>query len=361
MLGCLGLALHDFKANYRLEQYNPKGVAHYYLDFDLLFPTPSLIKKAFIEPIKKFTRRDTVVFIGNSVIAGAGAEDKVFFSGQINKKNNVINAGLSGEYLPASLALATLGIKVAAEEQPDSFFHIFIAYPTTRLYLFSNASGYWVTGSALYALAKENNVDNYIFKGVGLSPMSLTDQAKYGIRNYLVMNMRCVIDRRVVVGFLQNGEPNCLEAISTGANGHRIPHTIGDPAAGMGFMKTEVSRFSESANREETLAFLIEKSKNLTRFLEDNHLKYKVHFLLLGDPPAMVEMLPQDLRKRYLGARSDYINSLRSLEPGWEVESIDSLDTSDFSDTSHMNENGQSKLASKILDLIGDKSAQDSM
>jgi hypothetical protein len=357
MLGCLGLALLDFKAGHRFEQYNPNGVAHYDLSYDLLLPTPSLINRAFIDAIKRFPRRDTVVFVGNSVIAGAGAEDKVFFNKQIAIKFNVINAGLNGEYFPASLALATLGIKAMAKNQPDSFFHVFIAYPATRLYLFSSSSGYWVMGPALYSLANESGMAGYIFKGDGLTPMGKAIQTLYGIKNYLVMNMRCVIDRRVVMDSLQSLEPYCLKAIDTRINGSRVLPSLTDRAT-LKFMGSEASRFAESAYREETLTFLDEKVQNLIRFLEENHLKYKMHFLLLGDPPGVVNMLPQAERQRYLEARSDYVDSIRLREPGWGVDAIDSLATSDFHDASHMNENGQLKLALKILDLATGKATQ---
>lgn len=354
MLGLLGLALLDFKAGQKIEQYNPAGVAHYYLSYDLLSPTPGLIKRVFIDAINKFPRRDTVVFIGNSAIAGAGSEDTVFFNKQVVRKFNVINAGLNGEYFPASLALAVLGIKAAAQNQPDSFFHIFIAYPATRLYLYSNPSGYWVTGPSLYALANDCRMADYIYKGEGLCPMSESVQTSDGIKNFMVMNMRCVINRRVVMDSLKRREPYCLEAISTRSVVFRGPPLRADQEQ-LKFWKSLISEFNKSASREETLNFLTEKVQNLTRFLEDNHLRYKIYFLLLGDPSGIIEMLPPVERQSYRKMRAEYVDSIRLREPAWVVGDVESLDTNDFYDVSHMNENGQSKLALKVLDLIEKK------
>lgn len=357
MIGCLCLMLFDFKAAYKLEQYNPKGVAHYDLSYDLLFPSPDLINRGYIDAIKRFPRRDTVVLVGNSVIAGVGSEDKVLLHKKIATSYNVINAGLPGEYFPASLALAAMGIKEAAENQPDSVFHIFIAYPATRLYLFSNESGYWVTGPALATLANENKMEGYIFKGKGLIPMGMPDQVVYKIKNYFVMNMRCIINRPVIMDSLQRLKPYCLEAISSRDVGGDVPFIINikNNSSALNFLESETGRFSAVGYRNGTLDFLDEKVQFLTSYLEARKLKYKFYFLLLGDPPGLVEKLPQDVRQRYQEARSDYVDSIR-LHKSWIVEDINSFATSDYFDASHLNQNGQLKLASKILDLIAGQS-----
>lgn len=349
---CLGFIIFDFEGYDRVKQYNPYGIAHYLLPYDLLQPTPRLFKIIYINAIKKFSRRDTVVFIGNSVIAGSGAKDSTFFDKQVAKRFNVLNAGLGGEYFPASLALATIGIKAVAQKLPGRFFHIVIAYPATRLYLFSNASGYWVTGPALLSLAKEYNLDGYLFQGDGLHPMSEFTQLQDDVKNYAVINMRCVVDKRVVMKMFQDFTPYCLQAISAERIGIDVPTVFNAPSV-VQSMRSEVGHFSKAPTREELLKFMSNKVAYLTRFLNKNHIRYKIYFLLLGDPPGAVMVLPKNVRQRYYKARYDFIKDIHSRMHGWVVKNIDSFTTSDFHDAVHMNEKGQEKLALKILHLIG--------
>ena len=75
----VGLIIEPVTKN-TIEKYNPIGTTHYGLPYASLPPSPYLFEIVFLEPIKKFSNRDVVVLIGNSVIAGYGAKNKIYLN-----------------------------------------------------------------------------------------------------------------------------------------------------------------------------------------------------------------------------------------------------------------------------------------
>ncbi len=359
LLTGLGLLLFDLDGSHRIERYNPPGIAHYDVPYTTLQPTPRLFRTIFTKGTAAFPRRDTIVLIGNSVITGGGAKDNLFFNKLLAEKFNVLNAGLAGEFLAASLSLATIGVKAVAQYQADSFFHIFIAYPPTRLYTRNNSwpTGYWMTGPALYALARDESLENYIYRGPGLLPMEVSKQTLLDLDNYLVMNLRCMITRHVVQNIFKYSTPYCLEALATKEvspgffeiYNRQLPVNSGTKD----LMQSQVGSFLDPAFRQAAVQTLSEEISNLARYMDENRLRYKIHFLLLGEAPAALQLLPSNELESYLATKIEFIKEIRTREPAWAVEIFDAMTSDDYFDESHFKESGYSKLAAKILQLTG--------
>lgn len=351
LLFVAGIALFDLKGNERVLQYNPKGMTHYDLPYDLMPPTPNLFSKAYLDPIKGFRGKDVIVFIGNSVVAGAGSEDAIFLNKQFIPDFDVINAGLGGEYFTASLSLAIMGLNEASEQYPDTFFHIFIAYPPSRLYINSNKTGYYSTGPAIYALAKEGNLADKIFIGKGLNPMGGYDKVVRWIRNSVIMNMRFIINRPIVMASLYNLKPLLVEPVSTKSPLYGLK-SLAINSAELDRWRNLTKEFYDEDYRNQTLDLFNERIPLLIQFLEEKKLRYKMHFLLLADPLELIEMLPSSERNYYLNIREDYVGKIRSNHPEWAVEDLRPLPASGYYDAAHMNESGQRRLASMIFDML---------
>lgn len=341
----------DFDARNRIAHYNPPNIAHYDLRYDVFPPTTRLFRAAFLDPIGKFADRDTVVLIGNSVIAGAGAKDKQFFNSSLSKTFNVINAGLGGEYLGASSALAVLGIDTSFKKHPTGFHHIFVAYPPSRMY----DGGYWATGHALTSLAKERNLPDYILP-YSISPKEGIKQSLLEIKGAIAENMRCIVDRNVVIRSIIDREFYCEQPFNTE---NRNPVFLKQYAGRTDALSWQEHKalseamgdntFIDSEPRRNAKAgAIVEQLELLERFLAQKEIPHKIHILLLRDAPDAIDTLPSKRKDNYSLGRLAFTKLLAEKRPHWSILEAPPMEFGDFFDMGHMRESGQSR----IVDLI---------
>ena len=359
-ISSLGI-IFDFDEHSKIEHYNPSGITHYDLPYAILPPSPRLLKLAFLDQIKYFPNRNTIVLIGNSVIAGAGAKDKLFLGSSLNNNFNVINAGLDGEYLSASSALAILGIDVNFKRDPSGFHHIFVAYPPSRLYAVSN---YWVTGPTLITLAEERGLSSYI------TPYSITaikyiKQGLLGIQNIIAGNMRCINNRNNVVNSItnlsitnldfycekpfniENNKPKFLKEYA----GRMQTYTSQEYKALSEFMRDNTSIDNE-LQRESWINIIVEQAVPLERFLVQNGIRHKIYFLLLRDPPVAIDTLPSQRRDEYDLGKALFLKELAERMPSWGILEAPPMGNNDFFDAPHLRESGQAAIAAFIKQTI---------
>lgn len=354
-ISSLGLVF-DFDGGNRIARYNAPNIAHYDLRYDAFPPTARLFKVAFLDSIEKFSDRDTVVLIGNSVIAGAGAKDKQFLNSSLSKTFNVINAGLGGEYLGASSALAVLGIDAIFKKHPSAFHHIFVAYPPSRMYV----GGYWATGHALTSLARERNLSGYIFP-YSISVKGNIKQRILMIKSTVAENMRCIVDGNVVTRSIvnrefycekpfntENGNPVFLQQYADRMNAPSLRETMALSVA----MRDNTFIDSES-RRNDMAGTVVQQLEPLERFLGQNGIPHKIYFLLLRDAPDAIDTLPRERQEGYKLGRMAFVKALAGKRPQWEVLESPSMDFGDFFDMGHMREGGQTRTANLIKAAIG--------
>jgi len=359
MLAALAIAslglVFDLDGANRIAHYNPPNIAHYDLRYDVFPPSPRLFKVAFLDPIGKFADRDTVVLIGNSVIAGAGARDKQFLNSSLSDAFNVINAGLGGELLGASSALAVLGMDANFRKHPAVVHHVFVAYPPSRIY----EGGYWVTGHALTSLAKERKLSDYVYP-YSTSAKKSIKQTLLGIKGGIAENLRCILDGSVVIRSIINREFYCEKPFNTEntspaflekyANRNRPPSPQEQKlVAGIMSDKT----FIDDASRRNLKAnAILAQLAPLERFLVQKGIPHKIHFLLLRDAPDAIDTLPRARQEAYDSGRMAFREFLAKRKPHWDVMDVPPMESGDFFDMGHVRESGQAKLANLIKDAI---------
>lgn len=350
-------AILDFDACRKVEHYNPQGIAHYDLPYDTFPPTARLLRSLFLGAIENFPNRDTIVLIGNSVIAGAGAKDKLFFSSSLlDGGYNVINAALGGEYLSASSALAVLGIATNHSSNPVAFHSIFVVYPPSRVY---EMGSYWVTGPALISLAKERNLSSYIMP---YSPTAKenNNRVSSGLEVLLHENMRCIVTRHDVVRAVTSFNFNCEKPFSTENNnpeflkiyarGLEPPHTKQEYEALSGF---DIFIDDES-QRTGKVNSIVAQLRPLESFLLQHQVPHQMYFLLLRDAPVALGTLSSQRRIKYDLGRTAFLKELSEKTPSWKVLEAPPLENSDFFDTAHLRESGQAKIATLITHVIAE-------
>lgn len=353
-IASLGLVF-DLDGAKRAAHYNPPNIAHYDLRYDVFPPSPRLFKVAFLEPIGKFADRDTVVLVGNSVIAGAGAKDKQFLNSSLSDAFNVINAGLGGELLGASSALAVLGMDANFRKRPSAVHHVFVAYPPSRIY----EGGYWVTGHALSSLAKERNLSDYVYP-YSTSAKKGIKQSLLGIKGRIAENLRCIVDGSVVIRSIINREFYCERPFNTEnaspaflekyANRNRPPSRQ-EKKLVAGIMSDKT--FIDDASRRNLKAnAILAQLAPLERFLVQKGIPHRIHFLLLRDAPDAIDTLSRARQEAYDTGRTAFREFLAKRKPHWDVLDVPPMQPGDFFDMGHMRESGQAKLANLIKDAI---------
>ncbi len=344
----------------KIDKYNPTNTTHYNLPYDSLPPSPYLFETAFLDSIKHFSPRDTVVLIGNSVIAGSGAKDKNFFNSRLGKDFNVINAGLNGEYLGASSALAVLGINASYKINPDGFYHIVVAYPPVRTYL---APSYWVTGLALSNLAIDNNLYDYV------APVSTSNplQRALWFKSVLNSNMRCIDIKKSLTFIVDKFEFYCEKPFGTEQKSPIFLKTYNENVMATKlsesghrslsvFMENETFIHSESL-RLDRINSLIKAMAPLENFLLKNKINFKIYFLLLRDAPTAIGTFTLKKHKEYISGKKDYLKNISELRPEWVVLELPEINNNFFFDEAHMREEGQAVVAEfiKNISLVGRK------
>lgn len=345
----------DFDARKRIVDYNPPNIAHYDLRYDVFPPSSRLFKVAFLDAIGKFADRDTVVLIGNSVIAGAGTKDKLFFNSSLSDAFNVINAGLGGEYLGASAALAVLGIDANLKKHPSVFHHVFVAYPPSRMY----DGDYWVTGHALTTLAKERKLSGYV-RPYPISVKASIKQTLLGIKGAIAENLRCIVDGNVVIRSIINREFACEKPFNTENNNPVFLKQHANRMIEPSFQQQQLvsgimadNTFIDSESRRNAKANAIADQLGLLeRFLVQNKIPHKIYFLLLRDAPDAIDALPGARQEAYDSGRMAFRRVLATRKPQWEVLDVPPMEFGDFFDMGHMRESGQAKLANLIKGVI---------
>lgn len=356
-LAIAGLGLvFDSDARKRIAAYNPPNIAHYDLRYDVFPPSSRLFKVAFLDPIESFENRDTVVLIGNSVIAGAGAKDKNFFNRSLSDTFNVINAGLNGEHLGASSALAVLGIDANFKIRPSGFHHIFVAYPPSRMY----EGGYWVTGHALTSLAKDRKISDYVYP-YSTGAKEIGKQTLLGVKGFIAENLRCIVDGNSAVRSIINRDLYCekpfnTENQSSGFLKHYAGRMAGIPSQQE---KIDLSQFMNSVTfidsespRNAMVSNIADRLGQLERFLAQNNIPHKIYFLLLTDSPDSIDTFPRSRQESYGLGRAAFRIELAKKKPRWEILDGPTMKFEDFFDAAHMRESGQAKLANLIKDVI---------
>lgn len=359
-IASLGLVF-DFDAGKRITAYNPPNIAHYDLRYDVFSPSSRLFKVAFLDPIESFENRDTVVLIGNSVIAGAGAKDKQFFNSSLSNTFNVINAGLGGELLGASSALAVLGIDANFKKHPSRFHHIFVAYPPSRMY----DGGYWVTGHALTSLAKERKLSGYVRPypasvKESIESIESIKQTLLEIKGVVAENLRCIVDGNAVIRSIINREFFCEKPFNTENNnpvllkqhaGRMVGPSLQEQKLVSGVMADNTFIDIES-RRNATAGAIADQLGLLESFLLQKGIPHKIYFLLLSDSPDSIDYLPDDRHDGYYFGKMAFKKLLAEKMPKWEVLEAPPMEFGDFFDMGHMRESGQSKLANLIKEAI---------
>ena len=358
MLAALAISsfgiIFDFDAHNKIEHYNPAGVTHYDLPYDTFPPSPRLFSLAFLDSIGHFPNRDTIVLIGNSVIAGAGAKDKLFFSSSLKNNFNVINAGLGGEYFGASSALAVLGIDANFKRSPSAFHHIIVAYPPSRFYAMSN---YWVTGPALITLAEEHGLSNYITP-YQIKKIESIKQRFLEIQGVITGNMRCIINRDDVVSSITNLEFYCQKPFSIENNQAGFLKQYADRMdadrdyKGLSSFMNNNTLIDYESSRKDWINTLAEQSIPLERFLVQNGIRHKIYFLLLRDAPVAIDTLPSQRRDEYDLGKVTFLKELAERMPSWSVLEVPPMKNDDFFDVAHLRESGQAEIATVIKQII---------
>jgi hypothetical protein len=353
-IASLGIVF-DFDGAKRIAHYNPPNIAHYDLRYDVFPPSSRLFKVAFLDPIGKFADRDTVVLIGNSVIAGAGAKDKQFLNSSLSNTFNVINAGLGGELLGASSALAVLGMDANFRKHPTVVHHVFVAYPPSRIY----EGGYWVTGHALTSLAKERNLSGYVHP-YSMRWKKRVKQPVLGIKGGLAENLRCILDGSTVIRSIINRDFYCEKPFNTEnaspgflekyANRNRRPFRQEQKIVASAMSD---STFIDNASRRNVKAnAILAQLAPLERFLVQKGIPHKIHFLLLRDAPDAIDTLPRARQEAYDSGRTAFREFLAKRKPHWDVMDVPPMESGDFFDIGHMRESGQAKLSDLIKGAI---------
>lgn len=343
----------DFDVRSKIQHYNSHGVAHYDLPYEIFPPSSHLFRIVLLDSIAKFPKRDAVVLIGNSIIAGVGAKDTLIISSSLNSDFNVINAGLRGEYLSASSALAVIGVDENVKKYPSAFHHIVVAYPPAWLY---EMGSYWATGPALTALAKERNLSSYIMPFLPTEKESI----KQTIQSIIASNMRCAINRHIAITAIKNLEFYC-----------EIP--FGTRVSKPGFIKAYARSIDNQTNEEyKTLSRIMndntfvdnellrnnkingitEKLEPLERFLLENGIRHKLYFLLLRDAPAAINALPKARRNEYDIGRAAFLKELTARMSHWEILDAPQMGNSMFFDSGHLRDSGQVEIATFIKQEI---------
>ena len=343
----------------KIEKYNPIGTTHYDLPYSTLPPSPYLLELSFLGSIKNFNRRDTVVLIGNSVIAGAGAKNTIFLNSSLNESFNVINAGLGGEFLGASSALAVIGVDVNAKLNPSAVHHIFIAYPPSRFYV---ANTYWITGNALSVIAKERNLGSYLNqyreKEGEYNEFSRKLTWASGV---IGANMRCIDFKNTITHLALNFEFFCEKPFRTEMVNPNFLKNYGHPY-GYNFTKRELEHLSAEMNnatwitseskRIEMENTIVTSMKPMEAYLNEKKIKHKIYFLLLRDAPAAVETFEPKQQFDYNLGRGAFIQELSRLKPGWIILEPPKMQNDAFFDTAHLRENGQEAISFFIKHVI---------
>lgn len=347
------LVLFDFDGQQKIESYNPAGIAHYNLPYDVFPPSSYLFKRVFLDSIEHFPDRDTLVFIGNSVMVGAGAKNTLHFNSVLKDDFNVINAALDGEELGASSALAVLAIEENFRRHPLAFQHIFVGYAASRMYV----GAYALTGSALTNLAKDRNLTSYIVPYANKTPR---DSIKQVIESIIAINMRCILSKNSVVNSFKNRSFYCVKPFDIEFkdpgflkfyNRQKYPDTNQERKDLAEFMKDHTT-IDNKLRRDDKVNNIVAQLAPLESFLVKHGVHHKIHFLLLRDLPEGIETFSIQKRDGYDLGRKAFLEELAQKKPGWRILEAPLLENSDFFDVVHMRESGQTKVAALIKQAI---------
>lgn len=353
----LGIAtivvMFDFNEAKKISNFSQKNIAHFSVDRKVIGFSPKIIERAFISKVQSFDDQNVIVLIGNSIAAGAGAVDRLYFSKQLAKDHNVINAGLHGDWAGASTALATLGIAASHSTNQKSEYKIVIIYPITRFY-YNNS--YWMS-EGIKLLAKQMGLEDAVSKN-GRN-MSMEEAAQQDQKNFLYANMRCSINDVVVRDWINNRQVWCLKALAT---------TMSNPK----FIKNTERYYSLRSTPDEirkdfkliTSGIHAKKDNSgsllpaislLESYLNDNNIKHQIYFLLTGYPSSAFNTLTQDERATLVNAENALLKEIQTRKPHWTTKSIKLANEEFYYDAFHLNALGQKKTAEIILRIIASK------
>ncbi|MDC3234625.1 hypothetical protein OBB02_01110 [Candidatus Puniceispirillum sp.] len=347
------VAIFDFSEAKKINTFSPKNIAHFSVDRKVIGVSPKIIERAFISKVQSFDNKDVIVLIGNSIAEGAGAVDRLYFSKQLAKDHNVINAGLGGDYAGASTALATLGIAANHSTNHRSEYKIVIIYPITRFYYHNS---YWMS-EGIKLLAKQMGLEDAVSKNG--KNMNMEEAEQQDKKNFLYLNMRCAFNNAVLTEWIDKKQVWCLKALATTISN---PQFIKDNERYYSLRRTpdKIREDFKAITREvpaskDNSASLLYVISLLESYLNNNNITHQIYFLLTGYPSSAVNTLTQDEQAALVDAENALLKEIQSRKPYWTTKSIKLANEEFYYDASHLNELGQRKTAEIILRTITSK------
>lgn len=346
----------DFKYQESLTQHRVDNVASFTLAPDLVKASEYVLQDVFFDPISRFSSRDTIVIIGNSVAAGSGSLDKQYFNSRLAETHNVINAAIDGEQLLPSSVLALRGIDAEFQSGNHGRVDVFVLYPPSRLY-----TGDWfkVTESIVQTACFDPTLRDYLgARCTGVKEPQWKESLENRLLAIIYGNMRCILSSSTVINWLsyanvtcsklferQRTSPSSLKALREqpfyAPNGTFETYSSD-------FFQLNLNTLGSETEIEKTVNSLVENMIPITQYLKEKNITSRVHFILTTELQAGLDHFEKRRSGMYRDIRGKLLRQIKSKAPHWNIIDLPAFGVDQYSDLTHYNEAGLHRLSHTI-------------
>lgn len=387
----------DFRFSPKLRGFVLSGVASYLVPYDISSPGTGLLEDLFLQQIRSFPDRDnasTFVLLGNSVVAGIGSHERQFLNRQLSLKHNVINAGIVGEYLGASAALAMVGMKTALQAAKSSTFDVFLVYNPFRIYTdraWAYKETYRLFCNARYGISNSVVCKDHAASAAVENPLWLDGRA--AVERFFLGNMRCLLTPAIVTRFLSAKQVWCEElfaprekrrsyAASDAQKNQwddsirhaEIQPFLAEESLGRYLARVEpllqkendgkhayhemISKLYAPDQRLDHVDTVSRYGRAVEQVAADHGGRARLHFVLLSDPDALASHLTREQAEKLFLGRRLFLEDLRAKNPEWDLSNVAPfVDDAYLDDGGHLVEAGAIQLA-VLLNALSERSKQ---